>query len=47
MEEGPFELVGEEFVLEVYVEGDDAAVGVVGVEIVGGEGGGCGGGGVC
>lgn len=49
MEERPFEFVGIEFVLEVDVQGDDAAVGVVGVELVvyveliGGWGGGSGG----
>ena len=32
VEEGPFEFVGEELVLQVDVEVDDAAIGVVGVE---------------
>lgn len=34
MEERPFEFVGVKFVLEVDVQGDDAAVGVVWVELV-------------
>ena len=34
VEERPFKFVGVEFVLEVDVQGDDAAVGVVRVELV-------------